>query len=100
MLSWIKKMFGKGTDFRTLHLEGACIIDVRTPAEYKSGHIKGSVNVPLQELAGKLQELNKNKPIIVCCASGMRSASATSILKQKGFEAYNGGGWQSLERKL
>lgn len=81
--------------------KGAVIIDVRTTGEYKEGHIKGSKNIPLDIFASKIQEIKKlNKPVITCCRSGMRSAQAASILKQNDIEVINGGGWESLERKL
>lgn len=81
--------------------KGAIIIDVRTPAEYANGHIKGSKNVPLNLITSQIEILKKiEKPIIACCASGMRSAQATSILKSNGIETLNGGGWQSLQSKL
>ncbi|NJM79100.1 MAG: rhodanese-like domain-containing protein [Flavobacterium sp.] len=80
---------------------GAIILDVRTPEEFKEGHIKGAKNIALHSLNGKLAEIKKwNKPVIACCRSGMRSAQATSILKQNGIECINGGGWMSLEGKL
>lgn len=103
MLSFIKKIFGLGPsiDFAALVNEGAQIIDVRTPGEYQGGHIKGSKNIPLQVLAAKMGTLDKTKPVITCCASGMRSASAKSILLQNGFtQVYNGGGWSSLQNKI
>ena len=79
----------------------AQIIDVRTPAEYNGGHIKGSKNIPLQSLNQNLGKINKNKPVITCCASGARSAAAKSILLNSGFsEVYNGGGWSGLKSKL
>ena len=81
--------------------KGAVIIDVRTPGEFAGGHIKGSKNIPLNEIGAKINEIKKlNKPVIACCASGMRSSQATSILKQNGIDAINGGGWQSLQSKL
>ena len=81
--------------------KGAVILDVRTPAEFKDGHIKGSKNIALQTLNGQVETIKKwNKPIIACCKSGMRSAQATSILKQNGIDCINGGGWTSLENKL
>ena len=81
--------------------KGAVIIDVRSPGEFAGGHIKGSKNIPLNEIGAKINEIKKqNKPVIACCASGMRSSQATSILKQNGIDAINGGGWQSLQRKL
>ena len=103
MLSFFKKLFGSApaVDYDTLVKNGAQIVDVRTPGEYQSGHIRGSKNIPLQVLASKLNVLDKSKPVITCCASGMRSASAKSMLLQKGFsEVYNGGGWTSLQFKL
>jgi len=81
--------------------KGAVIVDVRTPGEYQGGHIKGSKNIPLNVLSEKMEEIKKwNKPVISCCASGMRSAQATSILKNNAVDAMNGGGWSSLQNKL
>ncbi len=71
---------------RALVEGGAKLVDVRTPGEHASGHIAGSINVPLQELGNRLAELgDKSKPIVVYCASGMRSASAASMLRRAGF---------------
>lgn len=79
---------------------GAVIIDVRTYEEFASGHIKGAKNIPLQIISGKLAEIIKlNKPVIVCCRSGMRSGQAESILKAQGVEVINGGDWESLQQK-
>ena len=81
--------------------KGAVIIDVRSPGEFAGGHIKGSKNIPLSEIGTKINEIKKqNKPVIACCASGMRSSQAASILNQNGIDAINGGGWQSLQSKL
>jgi rhodanese-related sulfurtransferase len=103
MIETIKKLFGLGpqTDYKALLNQGAVILDVRTKAEYQSGHIKGSINIPLQSLETGIGKLKKDKPIITCCASGMRSATAKGILQSKGFkEVYNGGGWAGLQSKL
>ena len=103
MIQLIKNILGLGpkTDFGDLVKNGAQIIDVRSTGEYQGGHIRGSVNLPLQSLTSNLSKIKKNKPVITCCASGMRSASAKSILKKNGFtEVYNGGGWMSLQNKL
>ncbi len=102
-MSIIRKIFGLGpkTDFKELVRNGAIILDVRTVGEFNSGHIDGSLNIPLNELSSKLNKIKKDKCIITCCASGMRSASARAILKSKGYgEVYNGGGWQRLQNKL
>jgi len=103
MIGLIKKLFGSGPkiDLKELVQNGAVIVDVRTDGEYKSGHIKGSVNIPLQVLGNHIARLKKHKAIITCCASGMRSASARNILLSNGFtEVYNGGGWSSLQSKI
>ncbi|MGB0176404.1 MAG: rhodanese-like domain-containing protein [Owenweeksia sp.] len=103
MLSSLKKILGigPGADYAQLVIDGAQIIDVRTTGEYQTGHIKGSRNIPLNTLSFTLDRIKKDKPVITCCASGMRSASAKSILKSKGYtEVYNGGSWSGLQRKL
>lgn len=77
---------------------GGIIIDVRTPGEFKGGHVKGSKNIPLNTISNKVNDIKKlNKPVVLCCASGMRSAQATTLLKNAGIEAINGGGWRSLQ---
>jgi phage shock protein E len=104
MISTLKNLFGMGPkpDYIQLVKEGAIIIDVRSKAEFAGGHIKGSINIPVDQLSNNLNKLkDKNKPIITCCASGMRSASATSLLKSNGYAiVHNGGGWNSLQNKL
>ena len=91
----------KTNDVQEYVQKGAIILDVRTPAEFKDGHIKGSKNIALQTLNGQVETIKKwNKPVIACCKSGMRSAQATSILKQNGIDCINGGGLTSLENKL
>jgi rhodanese-related sulfurtransferase len=82
-------------------LEGAQIIDVRSEEEFKAGHIRNSVNIPLQNLTQNLSKIKKDKPVITCCASGKRSASAKTILKSSDFIAvYDGGGWMNLKDKI
>jgi len=98
-----KSMFGMGpkVDYAELFRNGAQVVDVRTKGEYQTGHIKGSLNIPLDALKHGMSKLNKNQPVITCCASGMRSASAKSILFSAGFkEVHNGGGWHSLNHKI
>lgn len=81
--------------------KGAIIIDVRSSGEFASGHIKNSKNIPLNLIGNRVEEIKKlNKPVITCCASGMRSSQATSILKNNGIEVMNGGGWQSLSQRI
>jgi phage shock protein E len=104
MINLLKNLFGLGpkTDYAQLIKEGAIVLDVRSKGEYNSGHIKGSINIPVDQLRNNFGKLkNKEKPIITCCASGMRSASAKSLLKSNGYLAvYNGGSWGSLQNKL
>lgn len=99
--SFFKSIFGgSAVNIKKLISEGAIIVDVRTEGEYRGGHLKNSINIPLDQLSVSFSKLNKNKPIITCCAYGMRSASAKRTLKSNSFtEVYNGGGWISL-RKL
>jgi phage shock protein E len=104
MLDLLKNLLGIGpsVDFAKLKREGAIILDVRTKGEYAGGHIKGSINIPLDQLSGNLKRFpDKDKVIITCCASGMRSGSAKGILKSAGYtNVYNGGGWGSLQYKI
>jgi len=104
MINTLKKLFGLGPkiNYAELVKNGAIILDVRSQSEFASGHIKGSVNISVDTLRNNLAQLkDKNKPIITCCASGMRSASAKSILKANGYtRVYNGGGWFSLQSKI
>ncbi|GCD77988.1 sulfurtransferase [Thermaurantimonas aggregans] len=94
-------IFRKKVDFKALKEKGAIIIDVRTPAEYASGHIKGSRNIPLDQISKYVNELKiARKPVITCCRSGARSGAAANILKANGIEAYNGGPWDSLKAKI
>jgi phage shock protein E len=99
MIGFLKSLFGEKADLQELINNGAKIIDVRTKAEFQQGHVRNSINIPLDNLSGNLKKLDKSKPIITCCASGMRSASARSILKSNGFtEVHNAGSWTSLRK--
>lgn len=104
MIQLLKNILGIGpkVNYNELLEKGAVILDVRSKGEYAGGHIRGSVNIPVDSLKNNLNKLkDKNKPVITCCASGMRSAAAKGILLSNGFkEVYNGGGWYSLNSKL
>lgn len=70
------------------------IIDVRTPAEFMGGNVAGSINIPLNEVQARLDEIKQMAgPIVLCCASGGRSGQATSFLKNMGIDCENGGSW-------
>ena len=104
MINKLKSLlgFGPAVNYAELMKKGATIVDVRSKSEYAGGHVKGSINIPLDSLSNNLNKLkDKSKPVITCCASGMRSASAKGILKSNGYtDVHNGGGWTSLRNKL
>ena len=100
MIDAVKKLFGLGpsVDYGQLIEQGAMIVDVRTKGEYAGGHVSGSLNVPLDQIQAFAKKVkDKNQPILTCCASGMRSGSAKSILKSAGFtNVHNAGPWTNL----
>src|SRR5690606_27072438 len=104
MLDFLKRMTGMDVetpDVAAMARAGAQIVDVRTPGEFGGGHVRGSVNIPLDTLDRGISRLRKDLPVITCCASGMRSASAKAMLERAGFaEVVNGGGWAGLQRRL
>lgn len=89
---------GKNKKIKDFIKRGATIVDVRSETEFEGGHLRNSINIPLDSLPKQLGGLDKNKPVITCCASGVRSGSAKRMLKAQGFEVINGGGWMSLQR--
>ncbi len=104
MIETIKKLFGFGpkVDYAGLVANGALIIDVRSKNEFSEGHIKGAINIPVDQLGNDLNKLkDKTRHIITCCASGARSGFAKKILISNGYvNVYNGGGWHSLKQKI
>ena len=101
MFGIFKSLFGSPVDYKKLMGEGAIIVDVRTPSEFKSGHIPGSLNIPVDSIKSKPGDLkSKNKVVITCCRSGARSGMAKSILSSAGVETVNGGPWNSLIQKI
>lgn len=102
-MSFLESLFGKKekTDYKALMANGAIVIDVRSAAEYRSGHVPGSLNIPLEQIGSSVSQLKqKNKPLILVCRSGARSGMATGILKNAGLEAFNGGPWDDLAEKI
>ena len=104
MLEFIRKVFGLGAkvNFAELVENGALILDVRSKGEFSNGHIKGAINIPVEQLGNNLNRLkDKTRHIITCCESGARSASAKHILISNGYlHVYNGGGWHRLNQKI
>lgn len=81
-----------------LKKQGAVLIDVRSQGEYSSGHAPGTINIPLNDLNNRINEIPKGSPLVVCCASGTRSGMARMVLKKKGFKkVYNVGAWYKLK---
>ena len=100
-------MFGFGktkikagaVDYRKLIMEGALILDVRTPAEYAVDHAHGAINIPLDQIDNGAIELKKSqRKIVAYCQSGRRSGIAVNRLKMMGLDAFNGGGLRDIER--
>lgn len=70
------------------------IVDVRSAGEFMGGHVAGSINIPLQEIPSRINEVKSLKqPLVLCCASGNRSGQATQYLSKQGMECYNGSSW-------
>jgi len=75
-----------GPEARRLVEGGARLVDVRTPEEFAAGHVPGAVNIPVQELDRRMGELeSRDQPVVLYCASGVRSGRAARILKDAGY---------------
>ncbi len=88
---------------QTMLSQGAHIIDARSPGEYAGGCIDGAVNIPHTDIVAGIAKLNlpKDAPIILYCASGMRSGSAARALKTAGYtNAHNAGGMGQAQQML
>ncbi len=77
------------------------VVDVRTIEEFRGGHVAGSINIPLQEVVARVEEIKAlPQPIIFCCASGGRSGQATQYFKSLGMDCENGGSWLDVNYQL
>jgi phage shock protein E len=88
---------------RTLIADGAVVLDVRSPDEYADGHLSKATNIPVQELGGRLAEVDKlvggdrSRAVVVYCAAGKRAAKAKTQLEAAGYTTVvNGGGFDDL----
>ncbi|MBC7748143.1 rhodanese-related sulfurtransferase [Flavobacterium sp. CG_9.1] len=103
MFGIFKNIFSKKdtTQMEKLIKEGAFLVDVRTPAEFAEGHVKGSTNIPLDQVPNQLAQFKGKDQIIVFCRSGNRSGQAKMILERNGFKnVTNGGTWQDVNEVL
>lgn len=96
-MGFLDFLFKKGPSAKDLLAQGAQVIDVRTPEEFKEGHGKGAVNIPLPVLSSKIAQINHyNKPIVLVCRSGARAGMAKRMLKGKlDHPVANAGAWQN-----
>jgi rhodanese-related sulfurtransferase len=96
-----QQLFGGAAkaDLNEIIKEGAYLVDVRSTGEFSLGHVKGSVNIPLDKIPAQLAKFKNKKNIIVFCRSGNRSGQAKSILEQNGFaNVINGGTWDHVNQ--
>ncbi len=99
-MGFFNNIFGRNSNNQDLVKvvnDGAFLVDVRSPGEFADGHVKGSVNIPLDQLQNQLAKFKDKENIIVFCRSGNRSSQAKSILERNGFtNVINGGTWQDV----
>lgn len=100
-MDFLKKIFGiedkPRVDLAAVVKQGALLVDVRSPMEFKSGSVPKAINIPVETLVQQLDKLKGHENIIVFCRSGNRSSAAQGILKAKGFNnVIDGGTWQNV----
>ncbi len=89
------------TDLQALFDRKPQVLDVRTKAEFRGARHTRAINIPLDELSSRHKELDRTRPVVVCCESGSRSGMAVGILKKAGFpEVANLGSWRRLQTFL
>jgi phage shock protein E len=102
-MSIFKNLFGGSgkADLKNIIEQGAFLVDVRSAAEFAGGHVKGSVNIPLDKIPGQLAQFRNRKNIVVFCLSGGRSGQAKSILERNGIHpVINGGSWTRVNQLI
>jgi phage shock protein E len=89
MWAFLQRWFGADPELegrvRRAVGDGATVVDVRSPAEYAGGHAEGAINVPVGDIGARLTEIPREKPVVVYCASGIRSARAARTLRDAGY---------------
>jgi rhodanese-related sulfurtransferase len=90
--------------FAAAHADGAVVIDVREPGEYVSGHVPGARLIPMGQLAARMHEIDRHRPVHLVCATGNRSKSMATLLEHNGFDVVNVNGgtsaWQQTGRPV
>ena len=102
-MGFFNNIFGgsKNENLATLVNEGAFLVDVRSPGEFAEGNVKGSTNIPLDQVSSTLDKFKGKEKIVVFCRSGIRSGQAKTILEQNGFtNVTNGGTWQNINEVI
>lgn len=102
-MGFFSALFGKTDNSQLTEIvkDGAFLVDVRTPAEFSAGSVKGAVNIPLDKVPSQLSKFKNKKNIVVFCRSGSRSSQAKSILENNGFHnVINGGTWQNVNQAV
>lgn len=99
MIPFFNNLFPNDGELKELLEKGAVVVDVRNEQEYALGHAKGSVNIPVNSILSRADELRRYEHIIVCCMSGVRSTLAKEILLKQGFtNVVNGGSWTNVQQ--
>lgn len=102
-MGFFSAIFGKTDNSQLTEAikDGAFLVDVRTPAEFSGGSVKGAINIPLDKVPSQLAKFKNKKSIVVFCRSGNRSSQAKSILENNGFQnVINGGTWQNVNQAI
>tara|TARA_B100001057_G_scaffold192021_1_gene192950 strand:+ start:529 stop:786 length:258 start_codon:yes stop_codon:yes gene_type:complete len=82
-------------------MEKVNLIDVRTPEEFSAGSVPNAINIPLNQLVNRLDEIMELQPMLVFCAAGVRSKKAIDFLMANGInQVENGGGWLDVKARL
>lgn len=101
-MGFFSTIFGGGASNEALATlvndKSTMLCDVRSPGEFASGHVNGSINIPVDQIGNHLAKFKGKKEIVVFCRSGMRSSQAKSILESNGFtNVTNGGTWDKVD---
>jgi rhodanese-related sulfurtransferase len=103
MISFLKNLLGLNPKVNLSEIikGGAFLVDVRTPGEFAQGHVKGSVNIPLDKITNQIPKFSNRDNIIVFCRSGNRSSQAKSILARNGItNVFDAGTWQNVNQYM